>query len=48
MAVAYNKAGYGLAYPVPSFQQCLDSRNAAIGIITIVNEKHTVDQTEKN
>ena len=48
--VAYYRARLGLAYPVIFFPVILlsASTNAANVMITNVNEKRTVDQTEKN
>ena len=45
--VAYYQARFGVAYPVPFFQECLVSTNAAV-LTTNDNEKQTVNQTEKN
>ena len=44
----YQKTGgFGLAYPILSFQEWLASTNAAI-VVTNGNEKQTVNETEKN
>ena len=39
---------FGLAYPVPSFQERLASANAANVVTINDNEKQTANQTEKN